>query len=202
MSTVDLASGRAAQKNRTRRALLDAAAALMAEGTEPAIEAVAERAGVSRATAYRYFASAEALALEATLDSSLDVTLSPDGWPDDVAERAVRVQRRLHGHAREHEAQLRLFLASALRLQVESGGGAEVRMGRRLPMLEAALAPAREALGSEAYDRLVCALVPLLGIDALVALRDICGLRYDEAGDVMGWAVRALVSAALSEADG
>ena len=200
MSRADLATGRAGQKNRTRRALLDAAAALMAEGTEPAIEAVAERAGVSRATAYRYFASAEALALEATLDSSLDVEVSPDGWPDDPAERTARVQRRLHAHAREHEAQLRLFLASALRLQVESGGEAEVRMGRRLPMLEAALAPVRDALGPEAYDRLVCALVPLLGIDALVALRDICGLPYEEADDVMGWAVRTLVAAALDEA--
>lgn len=157
---------------------------------------------MSRATAYRYFTSAEALALEATLDSALDVTLSPDELPDKVAERVVVVQRRLHDHAREHEPQLRLFLASALRLQVESGGEAEVRMGRRLPMIEAALAPARDALDPASYDRLVFALTPLMGIDALVVLRDICALSHEEAEATMTWAVRTLVDAALSEADG
>ena len=202
MSRADLVSGRTGQQKRTRRALLDAARALMTEGLEPAIGAAAERAGVSRATAYRYFASAEALALEATLDSTLDVTFSLDELPGDVAGRVAEVQRRLHTHARQHEAQLRLFLASALRLHVESEGEAEVRMGRRLAMIEAALAPARDALDAASYDRLVCALTPLMGIDALVVLRDVCGLEHDEAQTTMDWAVRTLVTAALSEASG
>src|ERR1700754_62271 len=54
------------QTRRTRRALVDAADALFAEGRVPTVAAVAERADVARATAYRYFPSQEALLLETT----------------------------------------------------------------------------------------------------------------------------------------
>src|SRR3979490_1537088 len=52
------------QKNRTRRALLDAAAELMRQGREPTVAEVAEVAEVSRATAYRYFPTQESLLVE------------------------------------------------------------------------------------------------------------------------------------------
>lgn len=181
--------------------LLEAARALMAEGQEPGIEAVAAQAGVSRATAYRYFGSAEALVLEATLDSTLDVAPPPTTTSDSTADRVARVQGRLYDHAREHEAQLRLYLASALRLHVESDGKAEVRMGRRLPMIEDAIGPARTELTDAAYQRLVCALAAMMGIDSLIVLRDVCALDHDAARDTMAWAVRTLVAAALRQAD-
>ncbi|MDX6280359.1 MAG: hypothetical protein QOH03_1430 [Kribbellaceae bacterium] len=51
-------SGRAQQKHRTRQALLDAYFALLREGGEsPTVAQVAEKAGISVATAYRYFPS-------------------------------------------------------------------------------------------------------------------------------------------------
>src|SRR5438045_3173451 len=54
---------RANQKRRTRQALIDAAVALRNEGRDPGFAEVAERALVSRATAYRYFASVQALSM-------------------------------------------------------------------------------------------------------------------------------------------
>ncbi|HET6470955.1 MAG TPA: TetR family transcriptional regulator, partial [Pseudomonadales bacterium] len=54
-------SGRHNQRRRTRKDLLTAAATLMRSGAKPSLEAVAEAAMVSRATAYRYFPSIEAL---------------------------------------------------------------------------------------------------------------------------------------------
>ena len=56
------------QKRRTRRALLDAAADLLREGQSPTLEEIAERALVSRATAYRYFPNVDNLLVEAALD--------------------------------------------------------------------------------------------------------------------------------------
>src|SRR5919198_6114983 len=59
-------TGRERQTRRTRRALIAAADELFAEGRVPTVAAVAERADVARATAYRYFPTQEALLLETT----------------------------------------------------------------------------------------------------------------------------------------
>ena len=58
-------------KRRTRKALLEAAAQLVRGGVKPSLEEVAEAALVSRATAYRYFPSVEALLREAALDMAV-----------------------------------------------------------------------------------------------------------------------------------
>src|SRR5260370_900803 len=54
-------SRRHRQKNRTRKALLDAAAELVRQGREPTVAEVAAVSEVSRATAYRYFPTQESL---------------------------------------------------------------------------------------------------------------------------------------------
>src|SRR5882757_11321904 len=46
---------RANQKDRTRQAIIDAALEFIEEGVMPSVVEAAERAKVSRATAYRYF---------------------------------------------------------------------------------------------------------------------------------------------------
>ena len=60
--------GRPNQRRRTRKDLLQAASRLMQQGKQPTLDEVAEEALVSRATAYRYFPSMDALLLEASLD--------------------------------------------------------------------------------------------------------------------------------------
>src|SRR5215469_16119095 len=52
------------QRNRTRTAITEAAAALLREGSPPTVAEAAERAKVSRATAYRYFPTQESLLVE------------------------------------------------------------------------------------------------------------------------------------------
>ncbi|WP_138473472.1 TetR family transcriptional regulator, partial [Poseidonocella sp. HB161398] len=61
-------AGRTAQKERTRQAILDGARTLMQEGQPVTVAAAAERHGISKATAYRYFSDAAVLAAEAGLD--------------------------------------------------------------------------------------------------------------------------------------
>ena len=48
-------TGRTAQKMRTRKALVDAARTLIANGVTPTVEEAADAASISRTTAYRYF---------------------------------------------------------------------------------------------------------------------------------------------------
>ncbi len=59
---------RTSQKQRTRQDLLQAASRLMAQGQLPKVADVAKEALVSRATAYRFFSSDEALIAEAAID--------------------------------------------------------------------------------------------------------------------------------------
>ena len=75
-NVVNVIDGRTARRNRNRDAVLDAMIELTTEtGEEPAIEAVAERAGVSYRSVYRYFDDRTELLLAAI------GRLMGDVWP-------------------------------------------------------------------------------------------------------------------------
>ncbi|NNE43592.1 MAG: TetR/AcrR family transcriptional regulator [Gemmatimonadetes bacterium] len=199
-STGYLQSGRTEQKQRTRRALLAAARELVQEGEEAGIAQVAERAGVSRATAYRYFPGADALFLEAPLDAH---TLSPEEiLPDEhgsAEDRAVRVQDYLFTLSRDNEPAFRAYLASVMDAWRRSGGESKtpLRGNRRRAMLERALAPRSARMNPEAYSRLMLALSVLVGTEAVITLKDVCGADPEEGKDAIAWAVRVLVRSAM-----
>src|SRR5438105_11171359 len=86
MTTSYEVGGRTRQKLRTRTALVDAARALLAEGMTPTVEAAAERASISRTTAYRYFPSQRALLVAAHPETAVE-SLLPEDPPADVAAR-------------------------------------------------------------------------------------------------------------------
>ena len=90
-------SDRANQKRRTRKDLLQAASRLMKQGVKPDLEAIAEEAMVSRATAYRYFPGVEALLLEAALDMAAPepAEVLRDAPADDPVARLHRVDTAL-----------------------------------------------------------------------------------------------------------
>ncbi len=51
-------------RRRTRKAMIEAVTQLVHEGASPSVTEVADAAGVSRATAYRYFPTQESLLAE------------------------------------------------------------------------------------------------------------------------------------------
>jgi hypothetical protein len=65
--------------------------------------------------------------------------------------------------------------------------------------LRNALAPARERMDEERFERLVAAMCLCVGIESLVVLRDVCGLDDGEAEEVARWAAFALLRAGLDE---
>ena len=66
-TTTEVAGGRANQKTRTRRAIIDAGRELVRTGADVTMPEVAKRALVSEATAYRYFPDLTSLLAE-TID--------------------------------------------------------------------------------------------------------------------------------------
>tara|TARA_R110002051_G_scaffold192251_1_gene260810 strand:+ start:255 stop:860 length:606 start_codon:yes stop_codon:yes gene_type:complete len=191
---------RSNQKHRTRQALLRAAARLMKQGRKPTLEEVAEEALVSRATAYRYFANADALLIEAPLDLETPdaVDLFSKDSPSDPIERLDRVDAALNRMIAKNEAPLRMMLAKSLERSVEDSRDAEIppRQNRRTHLIEAALEPVRGAFTRETHDLLTRSLALVIGTEAMVVLKDVLQLDDSEAEKVRRWAIRALVDAA------
>ena len=71
---------------------------------------------------------------------------------------------------------------------------------RRIEWIALALAPVKKTLGKRRYERLVSALAMCVGIEALIVLRDLRGLRESEAEEVSRWAARTLLRESLEEA--
>lgn len=196
------------RRRRTRKDLLAAAARLLKQGGTPTMEAVAEEALVSRATAYRYFPRVEPLLVEAALDMAMpdaQALFAADDDSSDAEERIDRAEAALHAMTFDNEAQLRLMLLHALQNSLAEpadmrGKGPPIRQNRRLPLIQAALEPARPHLSRAAHERLCAALALIFGTEAMIVFRDVLRMDAAQARQVKSWAARALVRAALAEA--
>ena len=189
--------GRPNQKSRTRKDLLRAASRLMQAGRSPTLEEVAEEAMVSRATAYRYFPGVEALLTEAALDVAMPdgETLFADG-PAEPLERLLRVDQAVAEMVCGNEPALRAMLIHSLQQGFAGAEGLPLRQNRRTPLIEAALAPAKDTLSPWLHDRLIKALALVIGTEARIAFKDVLQLADDEADAVRRWMIRALFEAA------
>ncbi|MCW5745827.1 MAG: TetR/AcrR family transcriptional regulator [Alphaproteobacteria bacterium] len=200
-------TGRWKQRRRTRHDLLQAAARLLKGGRTPSLEEVADAALVSRATAYRYFPSIEALLVEAALDVATpdpETLFAADAGDDPVA-RVERVEAALYRMIVDNEAPLRLMLASALQRRArgpagEANGDTPIRQNRRTPLIDAALAPARHRFTPARLETLKAALALVIGTEAMVVFRDVLQLDDQTANRVKRWAIRALIEAAARPA--
>jgi AcrR family transcriptional regulator len=176
----------------------------MKQGRTPSLEDVAAEALVSRATAYRYFPSVEALLVEASFDLSVPEAHSlfdGDTSTDPVA-RLQRVDTALHDMILANEAPLRMMLVHTLQrgLRGEDDDALPRRQNRRAPLIEAALKPAAKQFKPAALDTLRKALALVIGTEAMVVFKDVLQLDDAEARKVKRWAIRALVEAAKKQA--
>lgn len=193
-------SGRPNQKTRTRKDLLQAASRLMKQGQNPTLEEVAEEALVSRATAYRYFPSIEALLVESSVDLAVpepSALFEGDTSRDPVA-RLQRVDTTLHDMILANEPALRTMLAHTIQHAgtADENGKFPKRQNRRSPLIEAALEPARHQFKPATLKLLMNALALILGPESSIVVKDVLQLDDAEARKVKRWAIRALVEAA------
>lgn len=188
---------------RTRKLMLDTAIGLMQQGGTPSVSDVAEAAGVSRATAYRYFPSQAAL-VHAVVDEALGPILE---WTSDSADAEVRVTEllsvtmpRIVEFEATFKAALKLALEQWARRQAGTlGEEPPFKRGHRVDLLQAAISPLRESLPPKQFQRLARALSLAYGLEVLVVLKDIWGLGDDETQEVSRWAAVTLVRAAIAE---
>jgi len=193
---------RVRQKERTRSAVVTAAEELLAAGSTPTVAEAAERAGVGRTTAYRYFPTQDSLLLEIAVSSNVaDIEAAVDA-PGEPVERTLDVLARFNRRVFDEEARYRTALRFYLDQWLAGDGERPVREGRRRRWLDTTLAGLRDDVGDAEVDRLRAALGLVCGVEALVSLRDTARLDADEALEVLDWAARALIDATLAGGQG
>lgn len=194
-----MTKGRTSQKERTRRAILDGARQLLSEGAPVTVAAAAERHGVSKATAYRYFSDPDILVSEAMLDIEVksyeDITRNANS----LRERLLAINLYFLDLALENEMGFRQFLGRTL--TVSASGTDNVRRGaRRISMYRQALADDDGGLPRKDQDALVRALAPATGIEAMTALLDVAGAEPEQAREAVSTMTLAILDRLLGPA--
>ncbi len=191
-------TGFTAQRRRTRRAIVTAAARLIAAGAEPSIGDIAAAAEVSRRTVYLYFPTLDQLLLDATLaamTSEIDAVLDHlDGL--DVHTRVERLVTAVC-HLMDQSLPLGRKLIK-LTVDTPPAAGTPKRGYRRIEWIERAVEPLRKDLDPDGFERLVSMLAMVIGWEAYIVLYDTRGLDGRQAYETSLTAALAIVDAATS----
>jgi AcrR family transcriptional regulator len=178
------------QRAGVRDDILAAVGASLADGgvDELSFARVAERAGVSERTVYRYFPSRHELltALSAWVRDRIG-----EAEPPARADELPASTRRAFAHFEEH--------ADLVRVLLRDGVGDEVRRpsrARRLRQLDETLGDALADVDPLAARNARAVIGLLYSAATWRALRDEAGLDGEAAADAAAWAVEALLAAA------
>jgi AcrR family transcriptional regulator len=195
-------TGRAAQRRRTRRAILEATAELIRSGGEPSVNEIAAAADVSRRTVYLYYPTLDQLILDATIG-----TLNVDVDAALTAQTSEDPRERLRTLVTETFTTMERSLPlgrKLIKLTVDAPAPAagEPRRGhRRIGWIEWAVAPCRERLTRKGYDDLVSSLALVIGWEAFIVLLDVRGLSPRAARALTLKTSETILAAALTSAE-
>lgn len=185
------------QKRRTRSELLRAARELAEKGGLPGVADAADHAGISRATAYRYFSNSEDMLREALLDavaSGILVDLPVgDMKQESVEDRVAEVVRQVLSMVAANEPMFRSLLASSA-----TGKSPSKRGARRVEWLTEALRPLEATLPKPVLRNLTLALSLLTGIETVVVFKDVCGLGEKQVEETALWAAKMILAGVMA----
>ncbi len=191
------------RRARTQRLLIAEAMKLARHGSVVSVAEVAAAAGVSRATAYRYFPTHSAL-ITAIVEESLGPVRRFDSKERDGPRRIQDLFEQTFVRLREFEPQLRAALQVALDHWAREKSGIlseeRFRRGNRRDILSRAAEPLRETLGRQIFDRMLKALSLVYGIESYVVLKDIWGASNREVHAVAMWVAQAIMEKAARDA--
>jgi AcrR family transcriptional regulator len=200
VSRTNLQEGRANQKQRTYQALLDAALGLSDAGQQPTLRDIANKANVSRATAYRYFPSVDALIHEAYFGRAavpLDTFIAPGTDPVEAVGRAAEV---MNGLLLENEAGVHTVERAFMQIWLDNvSDDRPSRMARRMNYIDPIVDSMSDLLDEAARSRLRTALAVTMGTEAVLAMRDVAGASREQTIAAGIWAAQSLIRQALAD---
>lgn len=178
-------SGRTNQKLETRCRILDSAQYYLNNGLEFNLEDIAKRTGISRATVYRYFSSADVLAAEAGLDVS---TQSPESIYQNlrgvnIEEKVLEIQEYYNALTLDNENLFRKYISAVL----DTSTPTSKRGARRKKTLELVLKDT--SFTQKEREDLSNLLTLFMGMEPYIVTKDVCGLNNEESSDLLKWGV-------------
>jgi len=200
----DSAGGTATESRRARthRRLIAEAIKLARHGSVVSVAEVAAAAGVSRATAYRYFPSHSRL-VDAIVEESLGPVRRFESRALEGTERIRELFEETFPRFKEFEPQLRAALQLSLEhWALEKSGLLQeepFRRGNRRKILARAASPLEPRLGPKAFERLLKALSLVYGIEPYVILKDMWGASNREVDRIARWVAEAVIEKSLRD---
>ncbi len=192
--------GRANQKLRTRKAIVEAARELVRTGAPVTMPEVARAALVSEVTAYRYFPDLPSLMSEAIVGlwPTAAEALEPVASSDDPVKRVAFACEVLLRGVLAYQGGVRAMIAAT----VIHPALARTRPDIRGELIDLALEPLRRAPGAagpNALVRLKQELVAVISAETLFCLTDRLGLEADDAIAGVARMAATLTAAAITD---
>ena len=186
-----LTKGRTGQKQKTQEKILQAAHEIQRKGGEFTLEKVAEVAGISRATIYRYYSNKDVLSAEAVLDMR---TLTPeqiiaDLGDTDIREAFLGVQEYYNNLAFDNERAFRRYLS----VMLDEDNQVRIRGARRVRTLVRVIRKHPLQIPQADMEKLISIATLLMGIEALIVTRDVCRLDEEVSKEVLQWGMETLL---------
>jgi AcrR family transcriptional regulator len=173
------------QARQTRQRIVEAVAALLADGEDDfSIARVAERSGASEPTIYRHFSNREAL-LDAVNDW-LSAQMRPVPMPTSLDGMPLTAAAGCHYFA-DNEPMIRAALSTGVGRELRARGRKQ-----RDRALRGLLAEHVSHLDARRREMVFAALRQFVRAETYLSLVDEFGLTPDEAAEACAWAVDAL----------
>ena len=191
-------SQRQDQKDKTRKALLNGARAILTRGEALTIAGAARETGISKASAYRYYSDPALLAAEAGLHLKIASYEEMVAGADTLRDRLVAISLSFFDLAVGNEAAFRTYLS--LNLQASVSSDATRRRGaRRIKAYHRALAESQTPIPAAQAAKIAAALGMATGPEAMIALFDIAGLSKSEARVIISETAHAICDRMLAQ---
>ncbi len=189
--------GRTEQKLNTRGNILMAAKRLLESGKKLTMENIAEEAGISRATIYRYYSNTDSVSTELILQ--LDVpnssTLTETLKEENLDDALLNIQETYLDFILRNEVASRKFLGAIL-----SSSDPKLERGKnRLNTLRTYFDSNEFDLDKETKERLIHIAVLLMGIEAVIMSKDVCGLDNQRLKETLHWGLKTVLKGCLSK---
>ena len=189
-------SGRKIQKLKTRDKILKSAQLLLDKNKDITLEDVAKHADISRATIYRYYSSIDILAAEAILDLN---TISPQELYEDVKSKDLNnailaIQEYYNQLTIDHEAGFRKYMSVVLNADQSD----KIRGARRKKTMKMLLKKKARNLKREEVENLANLATVLMGIEAFVVTKDVCGLDNTQSKELLKWGMEKLLHSIIN----
>lgn len=189
-------------RKRTFEHLLHTAVSILDEGHELTITELADKSGISRATAYRYFPTQSDL-ISAVVDHSLQPILHWQSDEQDVGQKMNDFLSFAFAQMIKHEGAIRAAMRLSLQQWVtdrsaSSSNSEKFVRGNHKEVLSNLLQPLQSQLNEELNNKLIYTLSIIFG-SQITVLKDVWNLDDSYIVSLSQWIIKAVINQAKQD---